>query len=319
MNLLLYIFLFCLGLALIIKGSDWFVDSTIWIARVLKIPEFIIGATLVSICTTLPELLVSTGAALNGDTSMALGNAIGSVGCNTGLILGIVILFSTPLLHHRSALRIKSSFITSALVLYIIIGLAFGEFNYVTGIAFLLFSAGFVYYNLTEARKYKIDMENHEAPDKDRKTSLKNIVLFIIGLALTIAGASLMITYGEKIAVSLNVPSIVIGVTMTALGTSLPELVTALTALRKKASALSIGNIFGANILNLTLVLGSTSIIKPVAMDNLKLYFHLPAIAVITLLAALGTLLFKKKYPRFLGILLLVSYFTYIGFSAFLR
>ena len=153
----------------------------------------------------------------------------------------------------------------------------------------------------------------------DKNLSVKNIVLFIIGLALTIAGASLMITYGEKIAVSLNVPSIVIGVTMTALGTSLPELVTALTALRKKASALSIGNIFGANILNLTLVLGSTSIIKSVAMDNLKIYFHLPAIAFITLLAAIGTLLFKKKYPRFLGILLLVSYFTYIGLSAFLR
>ncbi len=319
MNLLLYILLFAVGLVLIIKGSDWFVDSTIWLATALRIPQFIIGATLVSICTTLPELLVSTGAAINNDTSMALGNAIGSVGCNTGLILGVVVVFSTPLLHHRSALKIKSSFISLALILYFLIGLFTGNFNYITGIIFLLFAIGFVYYNYTEASKYKADMKNQAKADTSKKTVIKNTVLFLIGLALTILGANLMIVYGEKIAVSLNVPSIVIGVTMTALGTSLPELVTAITSIRKKASALSIGNIFGANILNLTLVLGTTSIIKPVIMDDLKLFFHIPAITIITLIAAVSTLVFKKKYPRFMGILLLISYFSYIGLAAFIR
>ncbi|MBN2884198.1 MAG: calcium/sodium antiporter [Clostridia bacterium] len=319
MNLLLYILLFAFGLVLIIKGSDWFVDATIWIATALHIPKFIIGATLVSICTTLPELLVSTGAAINNDTSMALGNAIGSVGCNTGLILGIVVVFSTPLLHHKSALKIKSAFISLALVLYFLIGYFTGIFNYITGIIFLLFAAGFIYYNYTEAKKYKLDIENQETVATDKKTIIKNTVLFLIGLALTIFGANLMIIYGEKIAVSLNVPSIVIGVTMTALGTSLPELVTAITSLRKKAASLSIGNIFGANILNLTFVLGTTSIIKPVVLDNLKLYFHIPAIAVITLIASISTFVFKKKYPRFMGILLLLSYFIYIGLAAIIR
>ncbi|MBN1624652.1 MAG: calcium/sodium antiporter [Clostridia bacterium] len=319
MNLLLYILLFAFGLVLIIKGSDWFVDATIWIATALHIPKFIIGATLVSICTTLPELLVSTGAAINNDTSMALGNAIGSVGCNTGLILGIVVVFSTPLLHYKSALKIKSAFISLALVLYFLIGYFTGIFNYITGIIFLLFAAGFIYYNYTEAKKYKLDIENQETVATDKKTIIKNTVLFLIGLALTIFGANLMIIYGEKIAVSLNVPSIVIGVTMTALGTSLPELVTAITSLRKKAASLSIGNIFGANILNLTFVLGTTSIIKPVVLDNLKLYFHIPAIAVITLIASISTFVFKKKYPRFMGILLLLSYFIYIGLAAIIR
>lgn len=319
MNLFLYILLFIIGLILIIKGSDWFVDSTIWIARTLGIPEFIIGATLVSICTTLPELLVSTGAAINNDTSMALGNAIGSVGCNTGLILGIVILFSTPLLHHKKALRIKSSFITLTLIAYIVIGFITGNFNYITGIVFLMFSAGFVVYNYMEAKKYKLSDTDHIKLVNSKKTVTKNITLFVIGLVFTIAGANLMIVFGEKIAISLNVPSIVIGVTITALGTSLPELVTAITALKKNAVSLSIGNIFGANILNLTLVLGSTSIIKPVELDNLKLYFHLPAIAAITFIASISTLLFKKKYPRFIGILLIISYITYIGLSTVLR
>jgi cation:H+ antiporter len=127
-----------------------------------------------------------------------------------------------------------------------------------------------------------------------------------------------MVIHGEKIAIALKVPSIVIGVTMTALGTSLPELVTAITALRKNASALSVGNIFGANILNLTLVLGGTALIKPISTTGSALSFHLPAILGITLIAAASTLILKKKYPRFIGILLLASYFSYIALTAVL-
>jgi cation:H+ antiporter len=316
MTLFISLLLFILGLILIIKGSDWFVDSTIWIARVLNIPEFIIGATLVSVCTTLPELLVSTGAAVNGDTSMALGNAVGSVACNTGLILGTVIVFSMPKLHHRNAIRLKSTFISAALAAYIIIGLIFNEFTYITGIVFLSMSVLFVYYNYYEARKYRENQEQIPTADKSRKTVIRNTLLFIAGLAMTIAGAQLMVIHGEKIAFAMNVPTIVIGVTMTALGTSLPELVTAITALRKNASALSVGNIFGANILNLTLVLGGTAIIRPITTAGNALGFHLPIILGITLIAAVSTLILKKKYPRFIGILLLLSYFSYITVTA---
>ena len=141
MTLLLSIILFIAGLILIIKGSDWFVDSTIWIARTFKIPEFIIGATLVSVCTTLPELLVSTSAALNGDTSMALGNAIGSVACNTGLILGTVIVFSMPKLHHRNAIKMKSSFISASLAAYLLIAILFGQFKDAIALALQLDTA----------------------------------------------------------------------------------------------------------------------------------------------------------------------------------
>ncbi len=318
MTIFFSILLFILGLALIIKGSDWFVDSTIWIARTLNIPEFIIGATLVSVCTTLPELLVSTGAAVNGDTSMALGNAVGSVACNTGLILGTVIVFSMPKLYHRNAIRLKSTFISAALAAYLLIALIFGGFNYIIGIIFMLMSGIFVYYNYYEAKKYRENQEQQPITDKSRKTVTRNILIFVIGLTMTIAGSQLMVIYGERIAISLQIPSIVIGVTMTALGTSLPELVTAITALRKKASALSVGNIFGANILNLTLVLGGTAIIKPIVTEGNVLSFHLPFILGITLIASLSTLILKKKYPRFIGILLLLSYFSYITLTSIL-
>lgn len=317
MTLFLSIILFIAGLLLIIKGSDWFVDSTIWIARTFKIPEFIIGATLVSVCTTLPELLVSTSAALNGDTSMALGNAVGSVACNTGLILGTVIVFSMPELRHRNAIKLKSSFISASLAAYLLVAILFGEFNYIIGIIFLLMSGMFVFYNYFEAKKYR-ESTDHPETDKSKKTIIKNIILFVIGLAFTIAGSQLMVIYGKEIAVALNVPSIVIGVTMTALGTSLPELVTAITALRKKSASLSVGNIFGANILNLTLVLGGTSIIKPIITTGKITSFHLPIILGITLIAAISTMIFKKKYPRFIGILLLLSYFSYIVLTSVL-
>ncbi|MFO7612383.1 MAG: calcium/sodium antiporter [Clostridia bacterium] len=318
MNLALYLLFFAIGLALIIKGSDWFVDATIWVARTLSIPEFIIGATLVSICTTLPELLVSTGAALNNDTSMALGNAVGSVACNTGLILGMVIFFSPPPMHHRKALRLKSIFISACLVVYIIISMAFGEISRMFGIIFILLSFSFVFYNYYEARKYKESLVVIPVSDKSRKTVIRNILMFTIGLGMTIAGARLMVIYGEKIAVSLGVPSIVIGVTMTALGTSLPELMTAITAIRKKASAISVGNIFGANILNLTLVLGGASVIKPVITDGRIISFHLPIILFITLIATASTVIFKKKYPRYIGVALLASYLSYMTATAFL-
>ncbi|MBN2852812.1 MAG: calcium/sodium antiporter [Clostridia bacterium] len=304
--------LFILGLVLIIIGSDWFVDSTIWIAKVLRIPDLIIGATLVSICTTLPELLVSTGSALNGDTSMALGNAAGSVACNTALILGTAIIFSTPNLYNKKPLKIKSLSVSLTLIMILAVGYFTGFITRGLGIVLLAMTGLFIYYNYSEAKAHRKITEKDTTVDVSRKNIIKSTALFIIGLAFTIAGARLMVVYGLKIAYALNVPSIIIGVTMTALGTSLPELMTSITAIRKKVSAISIGNIFGANILNLTLVLGTSAIIKPIVLTREILTFHLPVILGITLIIVAGTFLAKKKYPRLLGITLLLSYIGYM-------
>lgn len=305
--------LFILGLVLIIIGSDWFVDSTIWIAKVLRIPDLIIGATLVSVCTTLPELLVSTGSALDGDTSMALGNAAGSVACNTALILGTAIIFSTPYLYNKKPLKIKSLSVSFMLLLILTIGYFTGFITRGLGIILLSLTGLFIYYNYSEAKAHRKITEKDDTVDTSRKNIIRNAVLFVVGLAFTIAGARLMVVYGLKIAYVLNVPSIIIGVTMTALGTSLPELMTSITAIRKKVSAISIGNIFGANILNLTLVLGSSAIIKPIELTKDILSFHLPVILGITLIISTGTFLARKKYPRILGIILLLSYIGYMA------
>ncbi|MCK5812507.1 MAG: calcium/sodium antiporter [Clostridiales bacterium] len=308
--------LFSIGLVFIIFGSDLFVDATIWVAKVLRIPDIIIGATLVSLCTTLPELLVSSGAAISGDTSMAIGNAIGSVACNTSLILGIAVVASTPLLVHKKTLLFKSITISSLLIIAYTLGLITGFVPKWMGIVLLLLTIVFVYYNYIEAKKHRKLTKKDNSIDHSKKAWMKNVPLFLLGLAATIIGARMMVNYGLQIAYRLEVPSIIIGVTMTALGTSLPELVTSITALRKKATALSIGNIFGANILNLTLVLGTTTLIKPISMTSDIITIHLPIIIGITLIATFFTIFSKKRYPRIMGIILLASYIGYMVLSA---
>jgi len=312
MSLIVMFLLFIFGLILIIKGSDWFVDSAIWIAKVFRIPDIIIGATLVSFSTTLPELFVSTSSAINGDTSMALGNAMGSVACNTALILGFAIILTTPALLHKKTISIKASSISLLLLLIFSVGYINGYIPRSLGIILFLLTFVFIYYNYDIAKKHRKITKKTDNVDTCKKTVIKNIILFTVGLVFTIFGAHLIVVYGVKIAVELNVPSIIIGVSMTALGTSLPELVTSIAAIRKNAAALSIGNIFGANILNLTLVVGSTAIIKPIIMTKDILSIHLPIILGITLIIVIGTIISKKKYSKILGIILLSSYIGYM-------
>lgn len=319
MNNLLYFLLFGIGLLFIIKGSDWFLDAIIWIARTFRIPNFIIGATLVSICTTLPEFFVSVGSAISGDPSMSFGNAMGSVACNTGLILGTVILFSQAETNNSKALKLKSLAIPLGILIYAGAGILFGGFSLPEGIFFTSLFIGYLIFSYGEAKKNRCAKNKYNETKNTGKEIVKNMVLFVVGLSLTILGAKLMIEYGVKIAEILNVPSVVIGLTMTALGTSLPELITALTAIRKKASSISIGNIFGANIMNLTLVLGTSSLITKIPATGNIIKFHMPAIFLITVTAALGMIFYKKKLPKYFGILLILMYITYITATTLIK
>ncbi len=319
MDTLFYFILFGAGLLLIIKGSDWFLDAIIWMARTFRIPDFIIGATLVSVCTTLPEFFVSVGSAMAGDTYMSFGNAMGSVACNTGLILGTVILFSQPETGGSKVLKFKSASIPLAILVYAGAAILFGGFSLVEGIFFTALFIAYMIFNYSETKKHR-EPKNVLSETKNTPVDIfKNIMLFVIGLSMTIGGAKLMIDYGVKIAEILNVPSVVIGLTMTALGTSLPELVTALTAIRKQASSISIGNIFGANILNLTLVLGTSSIISKVPASGSIIRFHIPAIFLITLTAAAGVFFYRKKLPKHFGAVLLVMYISYVAATTIIR
>ena len=303
--------LFLIGFVMIIKGSDWFVDAVIWIAKVLKIPDIIIGATLVSLCTTLPEAMVSASSALRGNTDMAVGNALGSIACNTGLILAITIIFSRPILKDRERFQKKGILLVSLLMFIVFVGFTFGEVTRVSGIILLCILVWYLYNNIREGQQHQ-EAAMYDPADRDKQTVTKNILLFIVGLAFTIIGANLLVTNGEKIALMLGVPDMIIGLTMTAFGTSLPELMTAVTAIRKKAHNISMGNVIGANILNIILVIGLSSTILPIPINASMLRFHLPFIFLIVGSTVTFAFINKSHFKRRNGFLLLCTYIVYI-------
>jgi cation:H+ antiporter len=303
--------LFLIGFVMIIKGSDWFIDAVTWIARLFKVSELIIGATLVSLCTTLPETMVSANSALKGNTQIAIGNAFGSIACNTGLILAITILFARPKFQERKSFQKRGLILIGLLVLTFLIALFTRELSRFTGVIFLCILLWYLYFNINESKKRKPSFSQTYV-DRSLFFIIKNILYFVIGLALTLYGSNLLVTNGEIIASVLGVPDIVIGLTMTAFGTSLPELVTAITAIRKKVHNISLGNILGANILNIILVTGLSATILPIPVNNTILFFHIPALLIITGSVVLSSFINKEKLNLGNGIFLLSVYSVYI-------
>lgn len=251
------ILLFVVGLVLIIKGGDWFVDSAVFIANLTGIPKFIIGATIVSVATTLPELTVSVTGVIDGELDLAVGNAVGSVTANIGLIMGIS-LVCMPAVIKRSQFWIKGTLMSAAALLLWVL-CKDGTLHMLPSFALFVLLAVYVWDNIRDAKN---DVGSDEREVVDKKDLPKQIVMFIIGIAAIVVGSKLLIEYGSEIALLLGVPSAIIGVTMVAIGTSLPELITTLTAIRKKESSMSIGNIVGANIIDLAMILPICSVVS---------------------------------------------------------
>ncbi len=249
--------LFLLGLVLMVKGGDSFVEGAEWMARVTGIPPFVVAATVVSIGTTMPELLVSTMAAAQGSGGMALGNAVGSVSCNTGLILGISLLFLPGKVDLRS-LREKGFLLLFALLAM----LAFGidrRLTWKEGAALLVLLLLFIMNDITSARRGLFPREE-SAAERSLHAAAIYLGKFLLGAIGLAAGARLLVDNGTILARLLGIPEAVIALTLVALGTSLPELVTTITALCRGQSSLSVGNIIGANFLDLTLVPAASSL-----------------------------------------------------------
>jgi len=258
MDILVYI-LFALGLLLIIKGGDWFVDSAVWIAEVTGIPSIIIGATIVSVATTLPELIVSVTANLQGSSEMAIGNAVGSIICNIGLIssLGFIAL-KNPI--KKKLFAKKSSIMIASLLTFT----AFAwdlKFSHMEAVFVLLFIVLFLYYNIMGSKESK-DEYTFDKSTLTKQIITKNVILFVAGAAGIVIGASLLVDNGQIIAKQLGVPEAIISLTLIALGTSLPELTTMLSSIKKKNQDIGLGNIIGANILNVALILTTSSLIS---------------------------------------------------------
>ena len=302
------ILLFVVGLVLIIKGGDWFVDSAVFIANLTGIPKFIIGATIVSVATTLPELTVSVTGVINGELDLAVGNAVGSVTANIGLIMGIS-LVCMPAVIKRSQFWIKGTLMSAAALLLWVL-CKDGTLHMLPSFALFVLLAVYVWDNIRDAKN---DVGSDEREVVDKKDLPKQIVMFIIGIAAIVVGSKLLIEYGSEIALLLGVPSAIIGVTMVAIGTSLPELITTLTAIRKKESSMSIGNIVGANIIDLAMILPICSVISDgkLTIAEQSYALDMPICFAMTLIAVLPPLI-KGKLYRWQGILMLALYTVYV-------
>ena len=322
--MLVPILLFAVGLVLLIKGGDWFVDGATGIAHRFHVPELLIGATVVSIGTTLPEVMVSASAAVGGHSEIAYGNAIGSIICNTALISAITIAVRPSKVDKRTFATPVLFFFIAA-IFYSLIAVTTGDFTRPVGIALLVLFV--VYMTITVVQAFKkpdevqVEMEE-DGEEKKENPGWKDFLLLVIGAALIAVGARLLVDNGTLIAEGLGVPESVIALTFVALGTSLPELVTAITALAKGHSSLSLGNIVGANLFNLVLVSGLSVTLRPFEIPASKLIGGMNAALVIDtplmlFVMAFMTLpaLIRGKLSRAQGITLLVLYAAYCVFQ----
>ena len=312
-SLFMVLLLFAAGLLCIIKGGDLFVDAASWIAEASGIPKFIIGATVVSFATTMPEMLVSVFAALQGNADIAVGNAVGSVTANVGLIMCVALICM------ECAMTRKQFGVKACLLLAAILALfgftRDGQLSVLESVLILVIFVGFLVESLIAARQEQGSElpAQEERPKIDKKTVLLNIGKFLLGAAGIVLGAQLLIDNGSALARMLGVPDAVIAATMIAIGTSLPELVTTLTAIKKKQASLSVGNIIGANIMDLTLIMPLCAVIqgKPMTVERQGMLLDIPACLIICA-AALILALVQGKFKRWIGYLIGGLYIAYL-------
>ena len=334
------ILLLAFGFILLIKGGDWFVDGATGIARRFHLPEILIGATIVSIGTTLPEVMVSAGAAVSGSGSIAYGNALGSIICNTALIAALTIAIK-PGKAARKSIVLPVVFFFVAAAIYCLGAYVFGTFSRVMGIVLLAVFVTYMVLTILRMKKTTDDIglipeedqmaaidvepvieersgEDHvvESKEEGTKDSLfKDILMLVAGAALIALGADVLVDNATILAQQFGVSEKVIGLTIVALGTSLPELVTAITSLLKGHGSLSLGNIIGANLFNLVLVSGVAVTLSPfdvpvaseIAGINASLVLDIPLMLVVMGILTIPTII-KEKLSRWQGIALLGIY-----------
>ena len=372
--MLVSVLLFAVGLVLLIKGGDWFVDGATGIAKRFHLPDIVVGATVVSIGTTLPEVMVSTTGALAGSGAMAYGNAIGSIICNTALIAAISIAVNPGPVNVKS-MKTPIIFFFASAALYCLASYVLGEFPQWMGFVML---AIFVVYTLLTVRNGLKNPDTAEEEEEEETTGMPwlplivvgvvallvalsgmffaetpvwfaailavvalavmlfgsklvkesdaerglimELLLLVAGAAIIAVGADLLVEHGQVIAKGLGVPDTVVALLFVALGTSLPELVTTITSLRKGRASLGVGNVIGANVFNLVLVSGVAVSLAPFEVPcenflldtglNMSLVFEIPVMLGVMSLMAIPALI-TKKLGRWQGIVLLGIYVAF--------
>ncbi|MBR2897495.1 MAG: calcium/sodium antiporter [Oscillospiraceae bacterium] len=300
--------IFIVGLVLTIKGGDWFVDSASWFAEATGIPKFVVGATVVSFATTLPELLVSVRAAMNGSAQLAIGNAIGSVTANTTLIMGVSLVAMAGVVS-RKLFALKGGLFLGSTVILLLLSLG-GELPMWSPFVLWAIFLAFMVNNLIDGKK---GAQNDELESHEKKEIPSKLLWFVLGTAAIVFGAEFLVSSGKTIAAGIGISETIIGFTVIALGTSLPELVTTLTAIRKKESSLSVGNIIGANIIDTTLILPLCAVMSgdPLPVERINLVFDFPVCIAACAIAVVPTIV-MGKFKKWQGYALLTVYALYM-------
>lgn len=305
-----YIFLL-VGFVLLIKGADFFVDGSSSVAKKLRVPSLIIGMTIVAMGTSLPECAVSISAALAGNTGVAVGNAVGSNIFNLMVVCGVCCLFCVMPVSRETLIRDFPLSILAAVFL-----LVFGYLNMslgrLDGIMLLLFFALFLFCMVQSARKARADGQA-DGEEEYKILPLWKCVVYIVGGAVAIVvGGNLVVDSASAIARSFGMSQNLIGLTIVAFGTSLPELVTSVVAARKKEVDMALGNVIGSNIFNILLVLGAASAISPLSFDMENVIDILVLVVMSIIVLAFSWT--KQKLVRWEGVVMLLLYAGYTGY-----
>ena len=317
--MLMSVLLFAVGLVLLIKGGDWFVDGATGIAKRFNLPDIVVGATVVSIGTTLPEVMVSTTGALQGSGAMAYGNAIGSIICNTALIAAISIIVNPGPVNTKS-MKTPAIFFFASAGLYCLASYVLGTFPRWMGFVMLGIFVAYTILTVRNGMANPDEAEEEEEEEGKQRTLVMELILLAVGAAVIAVGADLLVEHGQVIAIGLGVPETVVALLFVALGTSLPELVTTITSLKSGHASLGVGNVIGANVFNLVLVSGVAVSLAPFDVPcqntllntglNMSLVFEIPVMLGVMALMIFPTLA-SKKLARWQGIVLMGIYVAF--------
>jgi len=312
--------LLIVGFVLLVKGADLFVEGSSKLAKILRIPPIIIGLTIVAFGTSTPEAAVSISASINGSEGISLGNVIGSNLVNISLILGLTTVITPMIVQKKTIVKeIPLALLGSVALLVMLLDTSLTSETVISlsrtdGIILLLFFGVFVYYIVEVAIKNKNNQKIYFIEKDDKKPStLPSLLKLFIGLGGLVLGEWLVVKYGQEIALSLGMSETLVGLTIVAIGTSLPELVTSVTAALKKESEIALGNIIGSNIFNIMFVLGISSTINPITISS-NIVIDIALMIMVTFVVMIFATTHKRKINRIEGSVLLTIYLAYLTF-----
>ena len=305
MDLIIQIGLLVLGFFMLVKGADYFVDGAAGIATKFGIPQLVVGLTIVAMGTSAPEAAVSITGAMSDAADIAIGNVVGSNILNILIILGITGVITTVAVQ-KSTLMIEMPFMLAITVLLIVLGMSGNELTFVEGIIFWVCFIAYLAYLYVLAKK-----GTEEETTEDRPV-WKLLLFIILGGVVVVWGANISVDAATSIATAIGISEKFIGLTIVALGTSLPELVASVTAARKGNADIAIGNIVGSNIFNILFVLGTSALITPIPYQPTFLVDGIIAVAAGVLLWV--ATIRKRELNRVWGIVMLLGYAAYFAY-----